>query len=222
MSQTVILALLAGVVAAAPPPAVPSPQVAVLLSFQNRAVPDLVEQVRREVDGIFSPAGLTLVWQSDPPGFPPGPEQEIVRVEMRGNCRLSLVEGFAAPFRGRAALGWTRIHNGRVLPESAVECDQIARAMQSLSHQVRNRALLQRLYIKLVGRVMAHELMHALLRTADHHLAFNLEAPLRPADLLEPVRLLPFQIAALQQAHEQRFSGPMLAGKGGSPLPAGS
>jgi hypothetical protein len=179
-------------------------EVGLRLSFEQKPPASFLKSLQREVEEILTPAGLKLHWREGP--FGETSLNDAVELELRGACRHDAFGSRGLVSGGRVVLGWTRVVNGSVQPEAVVECDRIAGVMGVMAREVRHPALLARLHVRLAARVTAHELMHALLRTPAHHFGFRDERPLRPSDLLEPVRLEPAQIAALRRISNRRRS----------------
>ena len=186
-----------------------TPEIGVFLTFQNKPSASFQRQMRREVDSLLAPAGLRLRWV-DKASDQPAQFLDTVWVELRGACRLNWSGQSGRRVSGQVVLGWTLVHEGRVQPESMVDCDQISGVIAALARDVHNPAMLHRMHTRLAGRVMAHELMHALLRTPVHHFGYGEDRPLRPWDLLEPGHLEQHQIVALRQVLARR-SEPVLA-----------
>jgi hypothetical protein len=179
-------------------PTTPTRPVVIHLTFQKKEPPQaFLRRLQREVEEIFAPAGMKLEWMIAPERPAAAEPAERIEVEMLGTCRLDWLLRNESRLSGQIKLGWTRVREGRVLPESAVDCDRIAEVVFAANRHENNLALLHGTYTRVVSRVMAHELMHALLRTLEHHFAFEAGHAVRPKDLLEPARLEPSQIEAL-------------------------
>ena len=185
--------------AASPCPDLPVPTVGVLLRFDRPPQPGFVNQVRLTVEQIFRPAGLAFHWAVAPP------EKEVcghrtVLIELRGSCGPALLgdPGDTDMLR-ELRLGWTFVVGGEVLPSSIVDCDRIARATHQISLARSSREWRDLLYVRLAAQVMAHELMHSLLRTSDHDGADLTRSPLQLDDLRPLPHLTAAQITALRQ-----------------------
>ena len=191
------------------PPELRPPTVGVMLKFDRQRAPAFLKQLQKDVAAIFRPTGLDLHWEIVGAGRQPGAYDRVVVLEMRGCCdTLRPLNGGPAP-DGSLPLGWTLISDGEVIPYAVVDCDHMARALAQPQIRIQNRQLLPGLYSRLASRVVAHELMHTLLRTADHHDGDCTRSPLRDVDLAREVRLEPNEVAALRQIG--RPSGTALA-----------
>jgi len=191
----------AGMVSAALPESIlmPPPSVGVLLRFERKPGSGFVKDLRREVEAIFRPAGLDMHWEVLDQRTQPKTYDRIVVVEMRGACNLGLINQAGGPAQERSRLGSTRVQEGEVLPFSMVDCDQIARAVWNSRGNATGRLLLPVTYRRLTGRVMAHELLHALLRTRDHRESDCARAMLITSDLPQQARLVSSEVAALRR-----------------------
>ncbi|MBI1790721.1 MAG: hypothetical protein HYR60_24595, partial [Acidobacteria bacterium] len=131
---------------------------------------------------------------------------------LKGQCGAQRAEAPVEPPEGMVKLGWSLVAGGEVLPYSGVDCDQIARVAQSGAFQF-PRNFRHVVYQRLAGRVVAHELVHVLLRTREHHATPLGRSPLNPASLGFDAALEPAEIAALRQLAKP---GPerLIAGRG--------
>jgi len=195
------------------------PTVGVMVVTERAPHPRLLEQVRREVEDVFRPTGLDLRWELLGDGKRPGTYDRAVVVELKGECNPDRMKEIQSN-SGKGRLGWTLISDGEVIPHTAVDCEEIARAAAGARLLTSNPQLLAQTYRRLVARVLTHELLHALLRSADHNDTGCLKTPLRLADLQAPAKLRPNEVASLREIG--RASGPKLASHppAGSPDPA--
>ena len=184
--------------------------VGVMLSFERKPSPDWARRLRREVEEIFGPSKLDLRWEVLNDHTQPGSYSRAVVVEVRGRCGFTRVAEVEPAWNGTVQLGWTLVNDGEVIPHAAIDCDRIAAVVAGARKLALNRQLLPGMYQTLSARVLAHELMHALLRTADHQQSGCLRTPLRLADLQAPVRLSSTEVAALREVG--RPSGVVMAG----------
>ena len=174
------------------------PTVGVMLSFQHPPPAYYLQRIRRDVAEIFRPAKLDLHWQLMEHGVQPASFSRAVVVEVRGRCGFGRV-GEATPSQGpRVRLGWTAVNDGEVIPHVTMDCDQIAATIAGARSQGFQRQILPDLYHRLSTRVLAHELLHALLRSADHNSSDCLKSPLRLVDLRMPARLSAHNLQALR------------------------
>ena len=119
--------------------------------------------MQREAQAAVAPAGVRLIWKDQSSGEVEGP---VAIVQLRGQCSS------VTPIRNAAAgtsepLAQTQIVNGEILPFADLLCDAVHRSVDRDLRGLRSterEELLGRAY----GRVLAHEMYHILLRSADH------------------------------------------------------
>lgn len=157
-----------------------------------------IATVAREVRALWAPYVEVVVAM---PGTPLRPADHTV--ELRVADRL-LAPGHPAD-GDRGSLGWIEFVNGDPQPVITVSPERARRMMASASYlgqSVRSlpAALVHRLTAMAVGRTIAHELGHYLLRSTAHASTGLMRAALRPQHMLEPAsrfRLTADEIAAL-------------------------
>jgi hypothetical protein len=144
---------------------------ALLTHFDNPPSPNAVSAMREELSRILRPAGLRLEWRGledakTAIGLPP-----FVLLSFRGVCATGdEPEASDGAFR----LGTTEMSDGRVLPFTKVQCNQIREVVP----EARDRAL-----GIAMARVVAHEVYHVLLQTSAHAKAGIAKARHTRADL---------------------------------------
>jgi len=139
--------------------------IGILFDFSARPDSETVDTMKSEIQEILAPAALDLAIQ--PINEPQTQSfRKIVIVRFRGTC-----EGRAEPapqFQNASlldfpALGRTYISSGHVLPYIQVYCDEVREFVPLNAKQPAART-----FGRALGRVVAHELYHALLSTRDH------------------------------------------------------
>jgi len=173
--------------------------VGVTLTFDGKPSRGFVKSLRQEVASLFRPTGLDLRWQILERGTKPGVYDRAVVLRMKGRCNASAVYDATREPQARRTLGETIISDGEVLPIVVVNCDEIARAVSDLRFQAVGPLALPNVHLRLTARVVAHELLHALLKNPDHQETDCAKALLRPADLLSVARLSAGEVAELQK-----------------------
>jgi hypothetical protein len=138
----------------------------ILLGMDSPASIAVIETMQREVEFALAPSGISIVWRRDPnantESFP-----RLAMVRLRGDCRadapMPRLNRLAAG--DTEALGQTHVADGKVLPIADVRCDEVrAFIAGALAIPDERETLLGRA----LGRVMAHELYHVLLKTRHH------------------------------------------------------
>jgi len=140
----------------------------VALSSDYKVPPDVLRAMQVEVESVFAPTGVRVAWHDANSGTP-GVYERLASIRLRGKCVLG------APFPATRrliktdvdALGQTQVVDGMVLPIADVLCDSVRKL---IDRDVRSSPAAERdeLLGRALGRVMAHELYHVLLRTRDH------------------------------------------------------
>jgi len=126
----------------------------------------VLSAMKREVEAVLVPAGVHLVWNSQPDSEV---YTRIAVMRLRGRCDLD--GPVSADIRGLSRdaepLGATYVADGRVLPFADVRCDSVRKVIDRDLRPIPANDRYE-LLGRALGRVMAHELYHVLLRTRDH------------------------------------------------------
>jgi hypothetical protein len=202
MTRRVVAAALLASFAALPAAEPASPEylprtVGVMLTFEHRPAGDFLRNLRG-LEETFRASGLDLRWEVAKEGWRPGVYFRVVVVTVRGHCGFDRVRELAPARDSTVPLGWTVVSDGEVIPHLTIDCDRIAAVTAGL-RDVYGRQFLPELYRRLASRVVAHELMHVLLRTTEHTRSECLRTPLQIGDLRRPLRLTAGEIQALRE-----------------------
>ena len=152
----------------------------------NDVPPLVLTAMEHEAESALAPAALHLTWKTkeDRQGdfVVSGP---MAIIHMRGQC----VADPSAAMRTAAGarLGVTHIADGQILPFADVLCDAVR---DFVSPDLRGSSVQNRddLLGRALGRVLAHELYHILVQTADHGNDGLSRQRQSSADLLVPHR----------------------------------
>ncbi len=146
----------------------PAAPIAVFMRFDAVPGTAAVASMKREVEKLLRPAGVTLAWQMESENRGDLSFADLVVLRFKGKCRAEgwrwAVSNLAIPGES-TALGVTRVSRGRVLPYSEIECDEVRQALAYLpagSHDI------QQVLGLALGRVVAHELYHVFAHTTEH------------------------------------------------------
>jgi hypothetical protein len=122
------------------------------------------EELRTEVGQIMADAGYQIEWRSLAALHRGETAAELAVVTFHGGCAA---EDSARPPARSAALGWTHISDGVVLPFAEVDCDRVyallAPRVKHMQPTARGRT-----FARALGRVVAHELYHIFTHGAPH------------------------------------------------------
>jgi hypothetical protein len=152
-----LIALLAGGLMAASP-------VGVYLDFEEPASQAAMEAMRKEASAALDHVGIRIAWRLVSENQGNEPFERLVVVTLTGKCACG---GFLKSTREILVLGTTAVDSGHVLPFSQVRCDAVRRLLPEVEYAADRRtgdAALGRV----LGRVLAHELYHAVLGTIHH------------------------------------------------------
>jgi hypothetical protein len=152
-----------------PPASKGTPSIGVFLDFDSVPGRVPVEVMKQEADKILRPSGVSLDWRLASENHGNEAFDGLVLVKFRGKCRVEswTPEPALTDLGQTETLGTTEVVNGHVLPFSEVRCDQVKRALAYLRPEGNQRDR-QRAFGIALGRVVAHELYHALVRTTAH------------------------------------------------------
>jgi hypothetical protein len=129
-----------------------------------------LEAMEAEVQRLLQPSGIALDWKLARDNRGEQAFSGLVVVKFKGRCQAERWSQPASEFGSlgeRITLGSTLVADGRVLPYTEVECDQVRKALGAMDpaagHAERQNALGLAL-----ARVVAHEIYHILARTTGH------------------------------------------------------
>jgi hypothetical protein len=163
-----IIASLPGLTAAAsmdvPPPSHPVlPDVTVVLDIKGSFSPGALRQMQKEAGDIIGTSGIQLGWLMRSEAYS-ATFNDLVVMTFKGSCALD-----PAPplYDELGPYAFTRVANGEVQPFGEVDCDRVVSSVKaamfgddySKADLLMGRAL---------GRVVAHELVHMLTKSAHH------------------------------------------------------
>ena len=159
---------------------------AIYLDFEAPASATAVEAMKREAAKLVEPAGFPLEWRRLGESESKAARRLVV-VRLTGSC--SADGALPSLEKSGTTLGSTAVVDGNVLPYSRIECDAIRGFLWEIQ---RSRDHTQRdlEFGCALGRVLAHELYHALLRTSHHHRAGFAKALQTPRDLTTDASVL--------------------------------
>jgi hypothetical protein len=170
--------------------------ITVVLDFDGPYSDRSVEQMKRETEDIFKTAGLHLEWHTRADAVGDAYENLVV-VRFKGKCVLEPVPML---YDERGPFAFTYNSDGAVLPFSEVECDHVTASVQS-AMGVDDHARPDYVMGRALGRVVAHELVHILTKSAAHARDGVARTALSGHDLIgPPLRLTREDVERLRQA----------------------
>ncbi|HJT90086.1 MAG TPA: hypothetical protein VJ732_19580 [Bryobacteraceae bacterium] len=169
----------------------PAPSIGIYMDFDSVPGNASVQTMETEVSRLLKPSGVKLDWRLLRRNEGREAFSGLVVLKFRGRCK---VEGWSQPPSEFGSMGETvelastKVANGKVLPFTEVECDQVRKALAYLGPGA-DQAERQRALGIALGRVVAHELYHILARTTSHAARGLAEASASLRDLVTPGKL---------------------------------
>jgi len=143
------------------------PPVGIILDFATQPESALVDVMKSEIQEILAPARMELSFQRMGQSGASQSFRKIVVVRFQGACQTQADSGSIQLNQPELlefpALGRTDVSGGRILPYVQVYCNEVRAFIPSVS-----LTPFGLIYGRALGRVVAHELYHALLSTRDH------------------------------------------------------
>ena len=170
--------------------------ITVVVDFDGPHSEKSVQQMKRETEEIFKPAGLHIDWRAR---TEVGREwyENLVLVHFKGKCVL---EPVAMLYDERGPYAFAYNSDGDVLPFSEVECEPVAASVHS-AMDGDDFARPDYLMGRALGRVLAHELVHILTKSAAHGHDGVTQATLTGRELIgAPLRLTHTDVERLRVA----------------------
>lgn len=141
------------------------PSIGIYVDFEAPPSVLAVEAMKREVGDIMKPTGLGVDWRLLSENRGTEVFAGLVVVRFKGRCHVQpWADEIAA---GQFALASTKVSEGHVLPFTEVKCEQVRKTLRYAGRtecdQEKQGAL-----GRAMGRVVAHEMYHALAGTTVH------------------------------------------------------
>ena len=144
--------------------------IGVFMDFESAPGAASVEIMKREVESLLKPSGVSLAWRLVRDNHGNEPFAGLVVLKFKGQCKAegaySVTDAFGSAGESET-LASTKVDHGRVLPYSEVECDQVRQALSYLAPGAGQKERQRALGVAM-GRVVAHELYHILAGTTTH------------------------------------------------------
>ncbi|HUO27952.1 MAG TPA: hypothetical protein VMU80_01950 [Bryobacteraceae bacterium] len=173
------LSILAGLLAFRAVVTAASP-VGVYLDFDKPPLPSVLQAMEKEAAHVLAPVGIDVTWRFVSQNQGNEAFARLAVVRFTGICAP---EGLLPATQDAQVLGSTAVVSGQVLPFSQVYCDAVRRMMPDIEYAP-DRLVGDAALGRVLGRVMAHELYHAVLGTT-HHAATGLAKAVQTTDDLK-------------------------------------
>ena len=156
------------------------------------------DEMKREVDTLMEGAGYTVSWRYPGDFGQDEGDAAVIVSEFQGICEVPRPGTTLAPPETGTILASTAVSDGEVLPFIGVDCATVARL---LAPELPNEAARRNfLYGRALGRVVAHELFHALTGTREHDDSGIAKHSFRASDIL--AEQFEFELATLKRFRE--------------------
>jgi hypothetical protein len=138
-------------------------ELAVVVDFDGPHSEKSVQQMKRETEQVFKTTGLRIAWRER---AAVGHEsyENLVVVHFKGKC---ILEPVPILYDERGPFAFVYNSDGDVLPFTEVECEPVAASVKS-AMEGDDYGRPDYLLGRALGRVLAHELVHILTRSAAH------------------------------------------------------
>jgi hypothetical protein len=157
-----------------------------------------IEQMTREADALMAAAGYTISWRLLG-GVRDDGDSSLVVIELRGVCEAPQPTAPMEYLSSGASLASTAVADGKVLPYSQLECENLTRLVgPSLTREVAGRR--EYLYGRAMGRLVAHELFHVLVKSRAHEDAGIAKRSFSANDVL--AEHFEFELGSLDKLHD--------------------
>jgi hypothetical protein len=178
---------------------VPSQKLTIVLDFNGPHSARSIEEMKTELGTILDGSGLELDWRSPQEAARVNVDNLVV-VRFNGTC---ILEPVSYLYDERGPLAFTHTSAGEMLPFSEVACDTVTASVRSaMSGGDYKKADL--LLGRALGRVVAHELVHMLTRSALHSRLGIEKTALSGGELIaDHLRLSEQDLLKLQQDRKQ-------------------
>ena len=182
--RTVVVALIAfagTLLAGGAPATVVRARLTIAMQFEQTVSATSLHEMKSEFERIMRPAAANVEWRMLRDVAGNEVFHEIVVVRFQGSCEADGIKNDSLKPR---FLGGTEDEDGELLPFSKVDCRELL-AMLSLEPSVHAGSTfhVQLLLGRAMGRVLAHEVYHAVLKTARHGERGIAKSPFTGAEL---------------------------------------
>lgn len=139
----------------------------ILFDFKTPPEPGVESVMKSEIRQILQPAQLNIELRRLGDGDSLETFGKIILVRFQGTCQAGWsadpIQLNEPALLNHPSLGQTEVSGGRVLPFVHIFCNEVRAFVPSVS-----RVSQEQMYGRALGRVVAHELYHALLSTLEH------------------------------------------------------
>jgi hypothetical protein len=163
-----------------------------------------IEEMTRETDALMAAAGYTVSWRVLGVSTRDAVDASLAVIELRGVCQTPQPTTTLDPLPAGASLASTAVADGKVLPYSQIECENLTRLV-ALSLKRETPGKREYLYGRAMGRLVAHELFHVLVGTRGHDGAGIAKRSFSARDIL--AEHFEFELTALDKFRDSSSGG---------------
>jgi len=156
----------------------PAHAVTLVLQFDQAYSQKSLHAMEDEVASIVSESGIQVDWRLLTDVHSSESFESLVVVHFHGACNME-----SKTSDQRDYYGLTYVTEGTVLPFSEVECDKISGAIRPEMSKKQWREP-DSILGRALGRVVAHELFHMVVKSEHHAVAGVTKSSLSPAQLI--------------------------------------
>jgi hypothetical protein len=141
--------------------------IAIFVGTDHEAGAGVLRSLQREAEDALGPSQVHISWHAMESSQYSQVYESMAMVRLRGECRVEAPAARRGLQINSEPLGQTQVVEGKVLPMADIRCDAVRRVIDRelrAAHPEQKEELLGRA----LGRVVAHELYHILLRSTDH------------------------------------------------------
>jgi hypothetical protein len=174
--------------------------VALVAHFERPPGQHILYWIAPIIAEVFRPAGLSLEWYATRDAAPENAARTL-DVWFHGDCRPTAAREFWSPSLDSVHLGWVLSHDGHIAEDIFVDCAVVMQFAAEARSRTTNRALSDVMFLRLVERVVAHELLHVLLMSAVHGASDFTSPRLHASDWRRIGRLTHAEVQSLRRLY---------------------
>lgn len=173
--------------------------VALVAHFERSSGQRVLHWIGPMIAQVFRPAGLSLEWYTSPDDVPANAARTLA-VWFHGDCWPMAAPEFQGLLRTPVRLGWVLSHDGHIGADIEVDCALVMRVAAEAQSGT-NGALPCAAFLRLMERVVSHELMHVLLMSPGHGTSDCTRAHLQPSEWRRIGRLTHAEVDLLRKLY---------------------
>jgi hypothetical protein len=179
--------------------------VALVPHFERPLGEHILPWIAPMIAEVFRPAGLSFEWYKNRDAAPANAARTL-DVWFHGDCwPMAARKPWGSPLDS-VRLGWVHSQNGHIAEDIIVNCALVMQFAAEARSATTNRAVLDLVFLRLVERVVAHELLHVLLMSASHGSSDFSSPRMQVSDWRRIGRLTHTEVQSLRQLYGPQAS----------------